>query len=247
MLISDFPIYEGKNYAPVKPLLELQEKTEPKQDDVTRQIKALYDELNGREHRFSKRWLRRPIRSRRSFRENRSGKGNYYNGGNWELAVAPKDLNPNKVRSFNKMQFQVSQMIEDIMSSNPDFEPEDMFKSYEFEKQVKASKACWNYYERKFYGGERGAWFNIQQAHSLITSGMAIEELVYDATAKSFSVFKEIWGEQQIQLSPGSGQCFDCGYAGQPDFHQWDDPDKAKEYLETQKAAEAATKRHRNT
>jgi hypothetical protein len=25
MLISDFPIYEGENYAPVKPLLELHE------------------------------------------------------------------------------------------------------------------------------------------------------------------------------------------------------------------------------
>jgi hypothetical protein len=238
MLISDFPIYEGKNYAPVKPLLELEEKTEPKQDDVTRQIKALYDELNGREQSLFEAMAETAYTIASFVQGKQIWERNYYNGGNWELAVAPKDLNPNKVRSFNKMQFQVSQMIEDIMSSNPDFEPEDMFKSYEFEKKVKASKACWNYYERKFYGGERGAWFNIQQAHSLITSGMAIEELVYDATAKSFSVFKEVWGEQQIQLSPGSGQCFDCGYAGQPDsFHQWDDPDKAKEYLETQKAA----------
>jgi hypothetical protein len=205
MLISDFPIYEGENYAPVKPLLELKKTKQPNQDDVCRQIKALYDELNGREQGLFEAIAETAYTIASFVQGKQCWQRNWYQGGNWQLAVPDKTANPNLTRSFNKMQFQVSQMIEDIISSNPDFEPDDMFKSYDFEKQVKASRAVWNHYERKFYGGDKGAWFNIQQAHSLITTGMAIEELVYDASMKGAKVFREIWGEQPMTLDPGYG------------------------------------------
>jgi hypothetical protein len=240
MLISDFPIYEGENYAPVKPLLELKKTKQPNQDDLCRQIKALYDELNGREQGLFEAIAETAYTISSFVQGKQSWQRNWYQGGNWQLAVPDKTANPNLTRSFNKMQFQVSQMIEDIISSNPDFEPDDMFKSYDFEKQVKASRAVWNHYERKFYGGDKGAWFNIQQAHSLITTGMAIEELVYDASMKGAKVFREIWGEQPMTLDPGYGRCYGCGYSGgYDDFHQWDHPDAQKEHAEMSEAAGA--------
>jgi hypothetical protein len=151
--------------------------------------------------------------------------------------VPDKSANPNLTRSFNKMQFQVSQMIEDIISSNPDFEPDDMFKSYEFEKQVKASKAVWNDYEKTVLR----RLVQHPAGHSvLITTGMAIEELVYDASMKGAKVFREIWGEQPMTLDPGYGRCYGCGYSGgYDDFHQWDNPDAGKEHAEMSEAASA--------
>lgn len=234
MLKSQIPVIDAENYAPIRPLLELEQKTEGKQDDFCNQIRSLYDELNSRDKELFESIAETAYTIASFMQGKQIFVQNWYRGGEWELAAPDKHTNPNRVRAFNKMQFQISQMLEDLVSSNPDFEPEDMFKSFEFDKAVKASKAVWNHYEKKFYTPD----FNIQQGHSLITAGTAIEEICYDAGAKGVKVLREIWGEQDVTVFDGGGICFACGFQGAADaFYQWDDAASGKEFAEIAEAA----------
>lgn len=242
MLISSLPVYNAPNYAPVKPLLELRKDVAQNEDAVCSQFRALYEELDKREESLFHGIAETAYTISSFIQGKQIWQRNWYRGGAWELAAPDPKANPNQTRSFNKMQFQISQMLEDIISSNPDFEPADMFRSYEAEKQVKASKALWNHYERRFYAGRDGAWFNNQQAYSLITTGTAIEELVYDTSLRSINAFRDIWGEREIVVSEGGGECFGCGFQGSyEDFHQWGSSDEAKEFAEIRKAAGAGS------
>lgn len=234
MLVQNIPIYDTPNYAPLAPLLELEERSEPKQDDLCQQIRAKYEELNERDKGIFESISETAYTIAAFTQGKQTWQRNWYNGGNWELSMPDKNTNPNLTRSFNKMQFQVSQMLEDLISSNPDFEPADMFKSFRHEKQVKAAKALWHHYESRFYDDV----FNSLQSHSLITTGSAIEELVYDAGIKGATVYRDIWGEVEIETFAGQGRCFECEFEGPAEaFYEWDDPNAAKEFKEIQQAA----------
>lgn len=227
MLIADFPIYDAPNYAPAKPLLELVTPTEGKQDDVTSQIRALYEELNKRDSDYFEASAENAYIIAAFTQGQQTFEQNWNRGGGWELVQPSAATNPNLTRSFNKMQFQISQALEDLVSSNPDFEPADMFKAWDYAKKVKAGKIVWNHYERQFYT----ARFNIDQAHSLLTTGTAIEELVYDTSIKGVKVLREIWGSQTIQTYEGGGECFDCGFVGPYEaFNQWETSDQRKDF-----------------
>jgi hypothetical protein len=238
MIINDLPIYDGENYAPVKPLLELKDTEKPNESALTQQIRQRFEELDKRDAPTFENIAEMAYIISSFMQGRQQWQKNYFSGagGRWELVAGGARSDPNKIRSVNKMQFQVSQMLEDLISSNPDYEPEDMFKSYKHEKEVRASKAVWNYYEKKFYT----PWFNSEQALSLITAGTALEELVYDASAQSVKAFKEIWGEQQMVIDPGHGECLSCSLKGSPqDFHQWDNVGQGQEYAEITQAAKA--------
>src|SRR6185369_2763236 len=113
MLVSDFPIYSGDNYASVKPLLELREDEEPNQTSLNSQIKALYEELDRKDENviFS---ISETAYIISSFMQGKQiWQQNWFKGGTWELVpVSSRDKrsNQNMVRGINKMQFQVSQM-----------------------------------------------------------------------------------------------------------------------------------------
>jgi hypothetical protein len=114
--------------------------------------------------------------------------------------------NPNKITCINTMQYYCTQNLQRIVSSNPDIEPAEEFRQVRYKEKVKKNKAVWNYYERKFYQ----TWFRHQQALHAIISGNSIESVQYDHLAQGAKVFKEIWGEKEVQISEGSGQCFTC-------------------------------------
>lgn len=221
MFIASLPVYNSENYSPVKPLLDLRENTPATPSDLNTQIKALYNELDRKDEQviFS---IAETAYTIASFIQGKQlWQRNWYSSGRWELAPMPKNVDPNKVRSINTMQFQVSQMLEDIISSNPDFEPSDMFKSFEYSQAAKKSKAVINHYEPKIWT----PYFNIMQGLDLITAGTAIEQLKYDAGAKSFEVFKEIWGESEMIVDEGGGECYGCGLKAKfDDFHMWENP-----------------------
>lgn len=234
-LVHDFPIYDSPNYAPTAPILALQKDSATKDSDICVQIRELYEELDKRDEAVFIAIAEQAYVISSFMQGKQRWQQNWFNGGKWELGPPSKNANPNLIRSVNKMQFQVSQMQEDLISSNPDFEPDDMFKTYKHEKEVKASKAVWEHYERKFYDN---AQFNQQQALSLICAGTAMEEVVYDSTMKGVKMFREIWGHVPVTVTDGRGQCFDCGFQGKhTDFHQWDSDDVGKAYKEMTGAA----------
>lgn len=227
MLVSHLPVYDAPNYAPIKPLLELRERSRTAPSDITSQIKHLYRELDRRDEEVFFTIAETAYTISSFIQGKQFWQRNWFAGGRWELVPLKSD--PNKISSINIMQFQVSQMLEDIISSNPDFEPEDMFRSYRFADQVKASKAVWNYYEKRFYT----PWFNIQQGLGLITAGTVIEEVCYDASAKAFEVFREIWDEVPVTVEEGYAECFACGTsAAYEDFHRWENPSDQREAAE---------------
>lgn len=229
MLISNLPVYNAPNYAPLKPLLELRHTPQSAPSDLTTQIKSLYQDLKKREESVIFAAAETAYTISSFIQGKQFWQQNWARGGQWTLVPDTRTRNPNNVTSINITQFQISQMLEDLISSNPDFEPADMFQSFKHADEVRAAKAVWNSYERKFYTPV----FNIQQGLQLLTTGTAIEEVVYDSSLKAFQIFKEIWGEAEIETEAGGGECYECGTkAHEDDFHRWESPGAEEESQE---------------
>jgi hypothetical protein len=190
-----------KNLAPVKPLFSLAD-NDPAPDylcDALREL--LKDKLNQNSDLW--RLIADTTETTSNFIQ---GKQHYVQTTNGWKATDVRRTNPNRIACINTMQYYCTQNLQRIVSSNPDVEPAEEFRQVKYKEKVKKNKAVWNYYERKFYQ----TWLRHQQALHCIISGNSIESVQYDHLAQGSKVFKEIWGEKEVQISEGSGQCFSC-------------------------------------
>lgn len=212
MLIADLPIYEGANYAPLRPLIELDERSltagqDSPEGDLCDQLKNLFNELDKQNEVFFEALSETAYISAATVQGRSQWEFDFYRGGLLTLRASDPKANPNRPQSFNKAQFQISRILESLSSSNPDFEPADMFKNWRHEEQVRKVKALVNHYEPLFWNHH----FNLEQANSLLMTGMAIEELVFNASAKKVPVYAEKWGVARVPVSEDGGMCFECG------------------------------------
>lgn len=133
---------------------------------------------------------------------------NYWTG-QWNILPVTR-VDPNRITAINIMQFYCTSQIKMITSSNPDIEPYDEFKQKEYKDKVKKAKAVWNRYESKFFT----QWISQQEALHAIITGWYGESVEYDNLAEGAKVFKEVFGEKEIEINPGYSKCFGCGFEG---------------------------------
>lgn len=202
------PILPGSNLAPLKPLLSMADTEKPVPTYISDGIRELLSDCLRRNKDTWKEIAHTTEVTSNFIQGKQIWQPNYWNN-TW--TVRPIALaDPNKISAINIMQFYCTSQLKMITQSNPDIEPIDEFKQREYKEAVKIAKAVWNRYEEKFYT----AWFNQQEALHAIVSGTYIESVSYDHLAKGAKVYKEIFGTQSIEISPGYGKCFSCTYEG---------------------------------
>lgn len=212
---SPIQTYPATNYAPVKPLLRLANTQKAEPHSLNSAIKELFQDCLKRDEAL---WndiadktllVAEFIQGKKSF--------GYNSFQNRYMPVRRSRSNPNETGVINLMQYYATQNIRRITASNPDLEPADVFLRPDYEEKVKVAKAVWNYYESRFYNPT----FSLTKALHLIHSGTFIEALSYDPSKQSAMVFKDIFGEVEIEISAGQGRCYECEFSGvEKDFEQ---------------------------
>jgi hypothetical protein len=197
-----------ENLAPLKPLDALSETTNPTPTyTVDGVIELLKDKLDRDKDTF-KEIANTSMITSNFIQGKQLWQRNYWNN-SWQ--IRPINLaDSSKISAINIMQFYCTAQIKMIVQSNPDIEPIDEYKQRRFKQQVKIAKAVWNRYERKFYT----PWFNQQEALHAVCSGTYIESVEYDHLAQGAKVFKEIFGQKDIEIHPGYSKCFECDEEG---------------------------------
>lgn len=202
------PILPTQNLAPVKPLFGLSEGKNTTPVYICDGLKELIQDLLNRDkHTFSE--IARTSHIVSNFIQGKQiWQPNYWTG-SWSIRPVTH-VDPNRITAINIMQFYTTQQLKMITNSNPDIEPYSEFKQKEYKDKVKRAKAIWNSYESRFFT----QWFSQQEALNAIITGWYGESVEYDNLKKGAKVFKEVFGEKTVEISPGYSRCFGCGTEG---------------------------------
>lgn len=202
------PILPSVNLAPLEPLYGLSEGRNTTPVYICDGLKELIGDLLHRDEETFQELARTSHTISNFIQGKQIWQPNYWTG-NWSIHPIGR-MDPNRVTTINIMQFYCTSQIKMMTNSNPDIEPYDEFKQKEYKDKVRKAKAVWNQYESKFYT----QWFSQQEALHAIITGWYGESVEYDNLKKGTKVFKEVFGEKEVQIDPGGSNCFSCGYAG---------------------------------
>lgn len=205
---TSVPLLPTVNLAPVEPLFALKEGKSSTPVYINDGLKELIGDLLQRDITTFNEVARTAHTVSNFIQGKQIWQPNYWTG---QWTIRPNNaVDPNRITAINIMQFYTTSQIKMITNSNPDIEPYDEFKQKEYKDKVKKAKAVWNAYESKFFT----QWFSQQEALHAIITGWYGESVEYDNLAKGAKVFKEVFGEKEIQISPGYSKCFGCGQEG---------------------------------
>ena len=204
---TNLPNLAVKNLAPLQPLVDLGEGAITP-TYLAEGIKELFDDCLARDKEVWNEIARTSEVVSNFIQGKQLWQPNYWN--NTWTPQPVNHANPNKITAINLTQYFATEQIKMFTSSNPDLEPIQEFKRKEYKEKVKIAKATWNYYEPRFYT----AWFNNMEALHAIISGTYIESVRFDYLKQGAQVFREIFGEEEIEISAGSGKCYECGQEG---------------------------------
>lgn len=202
------PISKTVNLAPLKPLYGLYEGTKPPPVYIVDGLKELIKDLLSRDITTFNEIARTAHTVSNFIQGKQIWQPNYWTG-QWSIQSAQRP-DPSRITSINIMQFYCTSQIKMFINSNPDIEPYDEFKQKEYKEKVRRAKAIWNSYESKFFT----QWYSQQEALHAIVTGWYGESVEYDNLKRGAKVFKEVFGEKELQISPGYSKCFSCGLEG---------------------------------
>jgi hypothetical protein len=205
---NSVPILPVKNLAPLKPLYSLKDGKTTTPVYINDGLKELVRDLLARDEPTFREIARTAQVVSNFIQGKQVWQPNYWTG-SWTIQPINR-LDPNRITAINIMQFYCTSQIKMILNSNPDIEPYDEYKRKEYKDRVKKAKAVWNRYEKKFFT----QWFSQQEALHAIITGWYGESVEYDNLAKGARVFKEVFGEKEVEISPGYSKCFNCGTEG---------------------------------
>lgn len=219
--MEKIPFLPAKNIAPVKPLFSLKDSDKPTPTYVCDGLKELLKDLLDRNKDTFKEIATTTEVTSNFIQGKQIWRKNHWND-TWTVAKAPL-ADSDRITSINIMQFYCTSQMKMMTASNPDLEPAEEYRQYRYKSDIKIAKAVWAKYESSFYK----PWINNQEALHAITSGTYVESVFYDHLKHSSTIYKEIFGDKEIEISPGYSKCFeeDCGYSsGYQEFTQGNIP-----------------------
>lgn len=202
------PILTGANLAPLSPLYGLKEGVNTTPVYIADGLKELITDLLERDKDTFNEIARTAHTVSNFIQGKQIWQPNYWTG-QWSIQPTNR-VDPNRITAINIMQFYCTSQIKMFVNSNPDIEPYDEFKQKEYKEKVKRAKAVWNLYEHRFFT----QWYSQQEALHAIITGWYGESVEYDNLAKGAKVFREVFGEKEVEISPGYSKCFSCGFEG---------------------------------
>lgn len=208
METPSLPVLPTANLAPIEPLYGLKEGKNTTPVYICDGLKELIQDLLNRDKTTFDEIARTSHIVSNFIQGKQIWQPNYWTG-SWTIRPV-NHVDPNRVTAINIMQFYATQQLKMITNSNPDIEPYSEFKQKEYKDKVKRAKAIWNSYESRFFT----QWFSQQEALNAIITGWYGESVEYDNLKKGAKVFREVFGEKEIEISPGYSRCFGCGTEG---------------------------------
>lgn len=126
------------------------------------------------------------------------------------LAYVPRTQNEANKRSLNLMRFYASNAMWKWQLSNPDIVAVAGVDTEQARESAKAADLIIEHYEREFFKPQ----LTIKEALHALCWGTYIWRIRYDDSKKSVTAEVPIYGDQQVSLGEGYGQCADCGVQG---------------------------------
>jgi hypothetical protein len=207
---SIIPVRPGQNFAPLNPLLSLQE-SKGQSHYLADALKERFKHFWNLEQAIWREMILAGELVGRFIQGDQILERNPWTGG-W-LTIRPQREDDSVKRALNLMQFYVTNCITKWMLSNPDITVKPGRDTDESVMASKAGAIIVDHYENEFFD----PWFNEQEALLALTFGTYLSRLRYDASVEGAIAFREITENREIRLGDGAGYCGDCGHAGVAD------------------------------
>lgn len=211
---NEFFQQQGKNFAPVKPLIDLRDASDVlsaekavKEHNLTKALREIYDERIRRDSLSWRSIVAAGQINALFIQGEQILRLNTYTG--MPRIETPDRSNPSHIKAINKMQHYASQMQAKWMSSRPDILVEPLSNEDAAVAQARNANAVCDYLEREWFNH----WFNTDEGLNAQIWGWYGRQVVPDYTAKNFSTFREILGEKRVPIGKAYGRC-ECGYKG---------------------------------
>lgn len=203
-----------QNFAPLKPLLELQRGARKPDSRISKILKERFDHY----HRKDKDVFREICNVGQLINLFCNGKHFLMRNpidGSWG-ALPLKDSGPSSQRALNVMRNLVQNLLGKWENSNPDIIIRPGRNLNTVASAAKAADTVNNYYERDFYNH----WFSQQEGLLGMTFGTYIDRYRFDDAKVSMSVISEIFEQKEATFGQGIAWCAECGASGAPEQFQ---------------------------
>ncbi len=209
--LSILPHHDGKNLAPLHPLLSL---GEGRQDSATSFDEAIRERFRHFKDLEKQTW-EEMIKSGEEVAMFIQGKQflmpNPFKPGGW----LPYKVNPNGAgaaerRALSTMQYHTSGNLEKWLNSNPDVRVRAGVESDDAQEAAEAARVVVDHYEEKFYNPRN----TIAECLEGLTFGSYIWRLRLDPGLKGVTAYRQVFENREIKVGPGWGKCGECGHEG---------------------------------
>jgi len=200
------PVKAGENWAPLKPLLKLQEGSKAASHPITDALKERFKHYKKMQEEVWREIYSVGQMTALFIEGKQLLMPNPYTGG-WRV-LKPSREDESTKRAMNLMQFYADNCITKWLSSNPNIRILPGSDTDEAELAARNANCINKHYEEKFYTVE----FSIQEGLSALIYGTYLNEYVYDPGVEGPTILKKIFGTQHLRLSEGHGICGDCGF-----------------------------------
>lgn len=221
---SPIPLREGQNWAPVNPLLKLEQNSPNSSNYLHDAIKELFkhhmtlekntwDELNSAGQQV------------KNFIEGKQFlMPNTWIPGQWIAYEIKND--DDRRRALNITQFYTSNCLWKWQLANPNVRVIAGVNTDAAQHAAEAATTIVDHYERRFFRPD----VTEQEALMGICFGSYVWRLCYDPAQYSMTAYREIFGTAEVPMGQGYGACGSCGYSGTADtFQQVSPPEMNQE------------------
>lgn len=198
---------KGVNYAPLQPLISLQETNKPVEHYLTKFLKEVRDEKIMED---SDPW-RETLEMGRIISNLESGKLMIKRDPLFhELILVAPPKKTNNRRQIPVFQFYMSNLTATWCNSQPAIDPVIEGDDDRADLTVESVKQVHNYYERVIFNEK----YNQREAKSALTWGTYITRFGYNDMLRQLKMLKPIVENKSMTLYEGYGACTQCGHEG---------------------------------
>jgi hypothetical protein len=197
----------GTNYAPLKPLLELESHTETPKHYLNDFAKEVYDDCIRQDDGA---W-REVLEQGRVISNLESGKLIIKRDPMFhELILLQPQKKTSNRRGVPIFQFYMSNLAATWSNSNPDIDPVIEGDDDRADLAVSAVKQVHNYYERVIFNET----YNRRECSSALTYGTYITKYGYNELLRQIQMLKPVIENKSLTLYEGYGACLSCSHEG---------------------------------
>lgn len=197
------------NYAPLRPLLDLQTGTDPRKTESSlgRALRERFEHYYNLERKVRESMVAAGYQVSMFMEGKQFLTPNPWRQGHW-IPYTPQTMGEREKRSLNFTRFYTSNCLWKWLLANPDVVAVPGIETEQAREAAQAADIITEHHERKFYGPS----ITIQEGQQGMCFGTYIWTIEYDDSKHSVTALQPVFGMQPTTLGPGWGQCGSCPY-----------------------------------